>query len=130
MNSRSRLTLTLAFSAFALSAAADAAGINTSRSNARNSGATATDCPRPSTRAADFFLQIEDEKPAPGASRRQGSNRGYVVGNGGTARSTDITVNEEGLEGGAAPGSGCPAGAPSSSRDPASGLATGRRQSP
>lgn len=112
MNPLTRLSLTLAFSAFALSAAADAAGINTSRSNAKNSGATATDRPQPVTRAIDSHLEFDDVKPSKSGRRGQGSNRGYVVGSQGVNRMTDITVNEEGIE---------------SPRADVQGLATGKR---
>lgn len=102
MNPLSRLTLTLAFSALALSAAADAAGINTSRSNARNSGIAAEGCPQSSARAFDTHLPIRGEKRV----RGEAPNRGYVVGSQGTARMSDITVNEEGIESPCAGGRG------------------------
>lgn len=85
-----------------VSAAPHAAGINTSRSNARSSGAAAEGCPQPSARAVDTHLPIRGEKGA----RGEAPNRGYVVGSQGTARVTDITVNEEGIESPCAGGRG------------------------
>ena len=125
----------------------DAAGINTSRSNAKNSGLQGPSMESSGARAA------RDEIP----SRRaygEAPNRGYIVGNGGTARMADtpaparaqpsgITVNEEGLErlrpptdtwsraaaiveSGEVDGNGT-AASQRPEKDKGSGLATGRR---
>lgn len=75
-----------------------AAGINTSRSNAKNSGSAAEGCPQPSSRAFDTHLSIDDKRDPKGGLRGQAPNRGYVVGSQGVNRMTGITVNEEGIE--------------------------------
>lgn len=87
-----------------------AAGINTSRSNAKNSGTAAEGCPRPSSRAFDAHLTIDDKQDPKGGLRGHAPNRGYVVGSQGVNRMTDITVNEEGIESPCAGGRGLATG--------------------